>query len=120
MWSPQEWWTGWFPASKVRVEVNLNPQHGNTPACPVSAEQVGCAVAKAVPAGRVCWPQWCRLELSVAQVLLKQIELPCPCNSVEHTRGLTLRLPWEQKWSGSADGVLCLRKEGYKSKHMPF
>lgn len=93
MWSPQVWLMGWFAACKERVEVNLNPQHGNTPACPVSGEQVGCTVAKAVPAGKVCWPQRCRLEQNVAQVLLKQIELPCPCNSVEHTRGLTLRFP---------------------------
>lgn len=56
-----------------------------------SAERMGCAVAKAVPAGRVCWPQWCRLELSIAQLLLKRVELACPCDSVEHTRGPTPR-----------------------------
>lgn len=62
MWSPQVWLMGWFADCKVRVEVNVNPQRGNTAACPVSAEQVSCTVAKAMPAGKVCWPQWCRLE----------------------------------------------------------
>lgn len=115
-WSLQAWWVGLQPVKREckrtstdHVEIHL-PGHSPESCC--SAERVGCTVAKAVPAGRVCWPQWCRLELSVAQFLLKWVELACPCDSVEHTRGPTLRFLQEQKWSGSAAGVLCPREEG--------